>query len=54
MEIHERLRTLTLLYKLTDECNFMGGGAAYLHDFGETLTLGLNFGASITKSFQPP
>jgi len=51
MEIHKRLRTFTLFYKLIDECNFMGGGAAYLHDFGEASTLSLNFGTLITKSF---
>jgi hypothetical protein len=51
MKIHKRLRTLTLLYKLTDECNFMGGGVTYLHDFGEASTLGLNFGSLITKRF---
>jgi hypothetical protein len=51
MEVHEKLMTLTLLYKLVDEYNFMGSGTTYLCDFGKTSTLGFNFGTFKTKSF---
>jgi hypothetical protein len=38
MEVHKRLKTLTLIYKIFDECNFIRGGIAYLRDFGEAST----------------
>ncbi len=54
MEVHERLMTLTLLYKLLDVCNFMGGGETYLCDIGEASTPNLNFGTIRAKSCRPP
>jgi hypothetical protein len=50
MEVHERLTTLPLFYKLLDECNFVGGGATYLSNFGEASTPSLNFGTLRAKS----
>jgi hypothetical protein len=41
MEVHKRLKTLTLIYKLPEESNFIRGGTTRLCDFGEPLAPGL-------------